>query len=1018
MSTLETWYPGDRIIACLLFVAAAVTIVSTVAILAALALQSRPALRHSLLLSALICCLLSPFIAAAVVKCRLVLFGLPLMSPDAASAAVEVARLAAETPNNSQATPSFARSGSRLRSTPLDNGASIEKSLKPRLESSAAVLTDRVSANDVSRDVAESRPQISRLRRLARAATLFWAAGTILVLAGIVRCCLLLRQLRASLRPVGDERVRELLDEVGRRMRIRRLPHVGLSAEVLTPLAVGWLRPVIVLPESSLPQITRDQLRDVLVHETAHIVRGDHLVVALQLAAKALFWPIASIHLLNRQLVCAREEVCDNFVLDERDPASYGETLLRLAQLAHGRPPLAASTGILHWRGSLETRIAGLFSSRRNRQKTGGLLTAGALFTLFAASTALICSTSLVASQDKSAATPGLPAAVPPPLLKADRPDLSHHGRPFNDILSERVVTGAQPEPVFIDIDAGRWMTPPADLLPPENRGKPVDDWIFPEPLKRWIQHSGIDLAVQTDGQSVALVGFDLRYGESFIGNWLSNTEEDIAKRVSPVRPGGGPWITLHERLLKAVLHQRIPYVTREGGLGTFSLAITSFRGPNTIQFQYELARGPHVPKLTGQPLFAAYEPQILGQLAVFLIVDAGEQKLFLRIPGGSNQIEIGTDQVIVRELSHPELRAARLLAGSLEIDAPAGRVTVNGRGKSATLRRIGKRVQIELGNRIAEADHLTLWMPEVTIEDRSLNWKAVNARVDGLRQRGEKLRKLREEKEAILAELASKQGYRLEPEEILRHIAPPYPPRRAAYWRLANPNEFGVPADREEPRLVASYRWDGKLHCEDFSMGSGGWPLITVCDAVHRIKSQQISGPPELLQTPLPGDWVYREAVPDEVFARQFEAILRQELQLPIHLEFREVKREVYVARGDYHFTPSDDKTGNLRGVQIYGRTKSPDAGGCHGRFAQFLNWVGCWIDVPIVSEVKAHPQQLLWRQHEPAGEGARPATAAERREAHDPALVLHNVEQQTGLHFTKETRPVKVLFVERKPL
>ena len=66
MSTLESWYPGNATIACLIVIVAAVTIVSTVAILAALPLKSRPALRHSLLLYALICCLLSPTAVIAV----------------------------------------------------------------------------------------------------------------------------------------------------------------------------------------------------------------------------------------------------------------------------------------------------------------------------------------------------------------------------------------------------------------------------------------------------------------------------------------------------------------------------------------------------------------------------------------------------------------------------------------------------------------------------------------------------------------------------------------------------------------------------------------------------------------------------------------------------------------------------------------------------------------------------------------------------------------------------------------
>jgi beta-lactamase regulating signal transducer with metallopeptidase domain len=1012
MAALDRFYPGDQVVGGLVLVAAAVVVVSTVAVLAVRAFRSRAALRHSLLLSALLCCLLSPLSAAAVLKFKIALIELPLFSPTATKAGVATAASEPVAESPRARAESLASTGAHDLRPPAEDRANERSNELP----AAVLAVTRASPNRSNTNEAQSEPQDAGLRRLASAATFVWAVGTILVLVGIVRCCLRLRRLRASLGPARDDFVSDALADVGRRMKIRRLPPVGISAEAFTPVAVGWLRPVIVLPESSLRQITREQLRDVLVHEMAHILRGDHFVVALQLASKAIFWPIVTVHLLNRQLVCAREEVCDNFVLDERDPVSYGETLLRLAQLAHGWPPLAASTGILHWRGSLETRIEGLFSSRRNRQKTGGLLAAGALFTLFGATSAVICSTSLVASQDKA---PAAPHPTSRPVLPA--PELSQSHLPFDGNIFERVLTGAQTEPVFIDIDTGRWMTPPPDLLAVENQGKPVDQWVFPVPLKRWVQSNGIDLAAQTDGRGITLVGFDLRVGKVVPPDQRLEASF-VAKLVATADFQRPEWISLRGRLSKSSFGQKNPFITREGGLGTFWITLYSFefRGRNSMCFDYELVRDPDVPKLTGQQIGAVFEPSILRQFDQPLVADVQDDRLRLRLPGAAERIELGAGELVVRSARGVELRAARLNTGTLDIDAHAGRALIFGRGKEATLRRKGNRVQIEMQKQLAEADRVAFWMPELNVVNQlAFEWIPTNAPVDGLRQRGEKLRKIREEKDAILAELANKPGYSLAPGQVLRHIAPPYPSLRAEYWRVALPNEFGVPAGGDEPKLVASYRWDGKLHCEDFSPGSDRWPLIGVCDSVHRIKSQQISGPPELLQTSLPGDWVYREGVPDELFARQFEAILRQELQLPIHLEFRQVKREVYVARGDYHFTPlPDDKTGKSRGVQIYGRVLSPNGGGGYGTFGEFLNWAGRWIDMPIVSEVKAHPQQLLWRLHEPAGKVARPATDAEKREAHDPALVLHNVEQQTGLHFTKETRPVKMLFVERKPL
>ena len=42
-------------------------------------------------------------------------------------------------------------------------------------------------------------------------------------------------------------------------------------------------------------------------------------------------------------------------------------------------------------------------------------------------------------------------------------------------------------------------------------------------------------------------------------------------------------------------------------------------------------------------------------------------------------------------------------------------------------------------------------------------------------------------------------------------------------------------------------------------------------------------------------------------------------------------------------------------------------------------------------------------------------PFTEQMRREDHDEALVLQHLHEQTGLTFTREKKPIRVLFVER---
>ena len=203
------------------------------------------------------------------------------------------------------------------------------------------------------------------------------------------------------MRPFSDESFKNVPFEAQQALGVQRLPQIAVSDRVRAPIAVGVFRPVIILPAGSLTAISRDQLRDVLVHEIAHVRGRDNLVLFLQAIAKAVFWPILPIHLLKSALARAREDVRDNSVLASRDAVSYGETLLRLAELSRHVSSVAFSSGILNWRGRLEDRIARLIDHRRNTMtRTNHFIVALILGALLVPAT-LACGTTLVSAQTK-----------------------------------------------------------------------------------------------------------------------------------------------------------------------------------------------------------------------------------------------------------------------------------------------------------------------------------------------------------------------------------------------------------------------------------------------------------------------------------------------------------------------------------------------------------------------------------------------------------------------------------------
>ena len=115
-------------------------------------------------------------------------------------------------------------------------------------------------------------------------------------------------------------------------------------------------------------------------------------------------------------------------------------------------------------------------------------------------------------------------------------------------------------------------------------------------------------------------------------------------------------------------------------------------------------------------------------------------------------------------------------------------------------------------------------------------------------------LKRIREAAEPILAEMAEKHGYRLTPAQSIHRVAPPFDPIRMTYYRVGNPwQSKAIPAG---PSAI-SFRWEGNaLHHWGMTFGGSphdGYSLIGVADAIQGLKSQQIVGPPELLNPPIP---------------------------------------------------------------------------------------------------------------------------------------------------------------------
>jgi hypothetical protein len=147
--------------------------------------------------------------------------------------------------------------------------------------------------------------------------------------------------------------------------RTSRAPQLLVSHEVISPLAAGFLHPVVILPDVLLEKIGNAELDCVLFHELAHVARCDDWTNLMGRLASAAFvlHPVAAWVL--RRIEREREIACDDWVVAATGSARhYAATLARLFEFCCTRRRELLATGMAHRSSNLGERIEILLRPR------------------------------------------------------------------------------------------------------------------------------------------------------------------------------------------------------------------------------------------------------------------------------------------------------------------------------------------------------------------------------------------------------------------------------------------------------------------------------------------------------------------------------------------------------------------------------------------------------------------------------------------------------------------------------
>jgi beta-lactamase regulating signal transducer with metallopeptidase domain len=161
----------------------------------------------------------------------------------------------------------------------------------------------------------------------------FWVLGVLALSVRGAGGWWIIHRLRTTALPQAPENVQLAFRRIASALGLRRTVLLRVSSAIASPVTVGAVRAMVLLPVSSITMLTPEEIEVVLAHELAHVRRADFFWNLVQTVVETLFFFHPAVWWISGRVRHERELCCDDLALKIcPNPVIYASALFHLEE--------------------------------------------------------------------------------------------------------------------------------------------------------------------------------------------------------------------------------------------------------------------------------------------------------------------------------------------------------------------------------------------------------------------------------------------------------------------------------------------------------------------------------------------------------------------------------------------------------------------------------------------------------------------------------------------------------------